>query len=615
MRGRHFLVLNPEWALREDIEHHAAAVAEALGHAPYDVRHRLLKPGASLLAKDTDPQPLEQACDRLKEAGYRAVVVTEEELRSPSRPERAVSLRQEGDSLVFLGRDEGIVLRVDRQSRLLMVVGDLDARRDAVVRWLLRNENESQERRLNAFIKGRAALRLFDASGGQGVFIKARGFRYPSMGKVAGLSVAHNMRVLLDLVATSAGRVHLDVDFGLADELPVNTRAPVPESEEALVRFERHALVALSLWRAGMIVRAPAVNASAASTTPSALSSLPAAALGTSEGGFFPALGAGARTREALLKVGPLWVSLGLVAVAAIGLSAIRVTQGAAPLGLAGMAGGAFLLLYGFGNWKQKRLLEDYPISRIRSLAMGRVEVVGTAVPRVPMRSPYGDVDCVYFRYQLQEFARDVRGRTRWRTVANGSSSAIPFGIRDETGEILVLPQGARFDLSNRRTLHLGGGTSKLGLSDVGGRTRAIEECIPSYGHVLVMGMARPVQVEPPDRRRELAMRLRALKRDKDRLAGFDINGDGHIDDREWAAAVATVQSEILDERLDPAAESTDCALIGGGETGGLFLISDRSEEKLVRRLAVSTWVGVIGGLGLFLGGVWMMATWSWGGG
>lgn len=605
MRGRHFLVLNPEWALRDDIEHHAAAVAEALGHAPYDVRHRLLKPGASLLAKDTDPEPLEEACSRLKEAGYKAVVVSEEELRSPPRPGRAVSMRREGEALVLLDRDDGVVLRVDPESRLLVVVGDLDARREAVVQWLLRNENECHEQRLKAFIRGRAAVRLFDASGGQGAFIKARGFRYPSMGKGAGLSVAHNLRVLLDRVAASAGRVHMDVDYGLADELPVNARAPVPESEEALVRFERHALVALSLWRAGMIVRAPAETAGEASTTaPSTAPSLPAAAFGTSEGGFFPALGASARTREALLKVGPLWVSIGLVAFALTGLLAKGITQGAAPLGLAAVAGGVFLLLYGFGNWKQKRLLEDYPISRIRSLAMGKVEVVGTAVPRVPMRSPYGGVDCVYFRYQLQEFVQDVQGRTRWRNVANGSSGGIPFGVKDDTGEIMVLPRGARVDLSDRRTLPV-----------KGGRTRAIEECIPAYGHVLVMGTARPVQAEPPDRRRELALRLRALKRDKERLARFDTDGNGRIDDGEWAAAVATVRSEILDEHLDTPAESRDRALIGGGDAGGLFLISDRSEEKLVRRLAMSTWVGVIGGLGLFLGGVWMVATWSWGGG
>lgn len=614
MRGRHFLVLKPDWGMRDDIEHHAAAIAEFLDLAPYDVRHRLLKPGATLLAKDTDPEPLNRASESLLEGGYRTVVVTEEELRKVPRPGRAVKLRQEEGAIEFLDGGDRVILRIDGQSRLLVVLGDLDQRRDAAVHSLLRNEYEDPRCRKEALLKGRVVLRLFDDSGGQGVFIKGTGFQYLSLGEGTGLSMAHNLNLLMDRIVACAAEVVIDADLGLADELPVNARPPVPESEETLVRFELHALVTLAMWRAGLI---PASAGAESIPSKGGSAVLPAQTLGTTgTGGVYQTLRFSHRSREAFRKVGPPWFVLLLMGIALAAFVAVRVTGGLAFFGISLVVTGILAVLYGFGSWKRKRTIEDYPTSRIRSLAMGKVEITGTAVPRVPMRSPYGEQDCVYFRYQLQEHTTDHRGRTQWKTVGSGSSEAIPFGIRDDTGEVMVLPQGAQFDLSSRRTIPVStSGSSGLGLSKIGDKTRAIEECIPSFGTVYVLGTARPIQVMPPDHRRDLAMRLRALKRDKARLARFDTDGDGRIDEDEWKAAVTTVESEILRERVESGPEPTDRALIGAGEPGELFLVSDHSEEKLLRQLTASTWIGWVLGTLLFGGGVWVAVSGHWTGG
>jgi len=616
MRDRHFLVLNPSWSLRDDIERHAAAVAQAADLAPYDVRHRLLKPGVSLIAKGDDPETLKATCARLREEGYKAVVVTEEELRTSPRPGRAVSMRREGDSIELLDREYRPVMRVDRDSKLLVVAGDLDVRKEAVVRSLLDGRHEGGSQRLKAILRGRTVLRLFDATGGPGAFVKDRGFRFPSMGKAAGLSVTHNMRVLLDQLVESAGEAYVDTDFGLADELPVNVRAPLADAEEGLVRLEGHALVTLAFWRAGVLARDEgSLHASGGGHRQAAPVPI-SPSVPSRDARMLGRLGLSHRSFDALREVGPPWLFVPLIAAAFGGLIGAWITESAPVLGVSGMSVGLMLFLNGFGNWKQKRLIEDYPTSKVRSIAMGKVEVIGAAIPRATLRTPYGGVDCVYYRYELQEFYRDTRGRTQWRTVARGTSGAIPFGVRDDTGEVLVLPDGARFDLSTRQMIPVGGGSSGIGVTSalVGGpgvteKTRAIEEHIPTYGSVYVLGTARPIRPEPSDRRRELAMRLRALKSDRERLAEFDTNKDGRIDEGEWKAAVAAVESDMLEEKLSPDTDSADRVVIGSGDHGRLFLISDHSEEKLVRRLTRSSLIGVVFGLLLFGAGVWVAAT------
>ncbi|NOZ01031.1 MAG: hypothetical protein GXP54_03980 [Deltaproteobacteria bacterium] len=609
MRKRLFLVMNPDWDVRQDVEHHAATVADALDMAIRDVRGRLLKPGATLIKQDTDLPRLDAARQALVDAGYDAVIVSERELREPERPGRAVSLRTTGRAIEFLDLQDNVIMRVGGQSRLLVVVGDLDMRRDEAVRSLLHNERQSKLQRLTAFCAGRTVIRLFDDSGGQGVFIKDRGFRFPSLGKGAGLSSTRNVRLLLDRTIEAAGEVSIDVDFGMADELPVNVRPPVPEAEEKLCRFERHALTTLAMWREGLIGPTDLKDLEPTGEK-TGLTKSPIVTAGSPEGReAFQFLGFGPRFRSALNRMGPVWLALALLGGVVGGILGLRVSADPAYLGVSAISAGTMFLLYGFGSFKRKRLIEDYPISRIRSLAMGRVEVSGTAVPRITMRSPYGDVECVYFRYQLQEFIQNMRGRTTWTTVASGSSGAVPFGIRDDTGEVMVIPRGAQMDLRSRRTIPVTKGSSDLGAATaVSGKMRAIEEYIPTWGEVCVMGTARPIQSIPTDHRRALALRLRALKRDKEALARFDANGDGRIDEKEWEAAVAKIRSEILEAGRGEGPEARDKVLIGAGDPGSLFMIWEGDEARFISGLAASAWIGMIAGVLLFGCGVWLAA-------
>jgi len=96
---------------------------------------------------------------------------------------------------------------------------------------------------------------------------------------------------------------------------------------------------------------------------------------------------------------------------------------------------------------KQKRLIENIPTSKVRSLAMGLVEIFGEVVPmqRIVLKSPLSNNDCVYYKYAIEEH-RGSGKHSRWVTIRSGEDR-VHFSLQDETGKVLVDPSGAEIDI------------------------------------------------------------------------------------------------------------------------------------------------------------------------
>lgn len=95
----------------------------------------------------------------------------------------------------------------------------------------------------------------------------------------------------------------------------------------------------------------------------------------------------------------------------------------------------------------QKRLIENIPTAKIRSLAMGLVEIVGKviAVENNLLLSPFSNTKCVYYRYSVERWVKDGENH-RWQTVNSGKRS-LPFLLEDNTGKVLIDPVGAKIDI------------------------------------------------------------------------------------------------------------------------------------------------------------------------
>jgi hypothetical protein len=112
---------------------------------------------------------------------------------------------------------------------------------------------------------------------------------------------------------------------------------------------------------------------------------------------------------------------------------------------LLGACAGAYCFYRGFRALQRRRLILDTPTSKVRSAAMGLVEVSGLAVGPYTVTAPVSSLPCFYCRtlaWQLKQSGKD----RQWVKFAD-ETLHVPFYLDDNTGRVLVDPQGAELDL------------------------------------------------------------------------------------------------------------------------------------------------------------------------
>ena len=112
---------------------------------------------------------------------------------------------------------------------------------------------------------------------------------------------------------------------------------------------------------------------------------------------------------------------------------------------MVGAGGGVYLFIRGFQLLQRKRLIMNTPASKIRSAAMGLVEVSGLAAGPYTMPAPITGLPCYYYRTMAWEWRREGKN-SKWVKVAD-ESLHFPFYLEDNTGHVLVNPQGAELEI------------------------------------------------------------------------------------------------------------------------------------------------------------------------
>lgn len=110
-----------------------------------------------------------------------------------------------------------------------------------------------------------------------------------------------------------------------------------------------------------------------------------------------------------------------------------------------GFCAGIGLFFYGFRLLLRRRLILDTPLSKIRSAAMGMVEISGQAVGPYTMIAPLTERPCYYYRTLVWEYKQNGKNK-QWVKVV-GECMHVPFFVDDNTGRLLIDPRGADLDL------------------------------------------------------------------------------------------------------------------------------------------------------------------------
>jgi hypothetical protein len=160
--------------------------------------------------------------------------------------------------------------------------------------------------------------------------------------------------------------------------------------------------------------------------------------------------------------------------------------------------------------------MDDVPTSKAQGVFIGLVELKGTAESETPLTSHLAEIRCTQFVWQVDEhWSRTVvetytdgqghtQTRTRtesgWTKVAGGSES-IPFYLKDDSGVIRIVPEGATmhsnkvFDetCSPNNDLYYGKGPAQA-VANSTHRRRFHETALPLHTMLYVMGRARERQ-------------------------------------------------------------------------------------------------------------------------
>jgi len=169
-------------------------------------------------------------------------------------------------------------------------------------------------------------------------------------------------------------------------------------------------------------------------------------------------------------------------------------------------------LIGAFRALRRKRLIDDVPTSKTQGVFIGLAELKGTAESEAPLTSHLAGIPCVQYIWQVDEhWSRtvhetytDAKGHTRtrtrtesgWTKVAGGSQSA-PFYLKDDTGVIQVVPEGATIHsitvfnetCSPNSDLYYRKGPAQ-GVPDSTHRRRFRETALPLHTILYVMGQA-----------------------------------------------------------------------------------------------------------------------------
>lgn len=232
-----------------------------------------------------------------------------------------------------------------------------------------------------------------------------------------------------------------------------------------------------------------------------------------------------------------------------------------------GFFGGLYLFYKGLAWFRLRRLIENLPTSKVRSIAMGLVEIYGEVKPFQAklLKSPLLQKECVYYDMQIKE-KRGSGKHSHWVTICSGKDM-VPFILKDETGEVLVDPHEAKVDF--RKDLDCSSGTIKIGQSQKLPQTALDYMKAKNIALSVFLGMGNPrtyteIVISP-----------------KDMLYILGTAG----------------KNPYMKEAT--ALKSEDAIMIQASKNNEVYYIADKSEKDLVKGFKWKSLGGIFGGAAL----------------
>ncbi len=622
----------------------------------YQCRQRLVGQGLSLLSKGPREQ-LQKISDRLQETGYLHWLL--EPTPPKFAPTRLRGLQVAADKLTFICQDKQ--LEIPKGANILAVFAEMSGRlAEQSVKQLLSSHayrgrddvrHLGEHKVYKTILQGQPLLDIYLLDNTRqivdGVRVFPGKFDHKGLGERATTSSKQNLDQLLKLTEEYAGDFQLQTDFGLVNlpgcTLHQGSMDDPDVQRKNLLSLARYGWLLADLQRVGPVK-------SSASEAPAELTGSLAAAMLMQN----PTLAATGQAAEVLpiakeiaqeieqvaqeektqrgvpdnadpgLPPPPppnhkgLWKKPGfwlggagaLLGVAIMILIEVdsrtlrSIFRFSFNTGLISFALASLMFWGGFYFVRLKRQVENTPTSKVRSVAMGMVEIKGKAIRQFALISPMSHTPCVFYR--LTKYRR--KENQQWIVSSVSSSDNVPFLVADETGEVEVDPAGCRVRAGTKQE----GVPGQIGLLRVDDESEEkwVEEIIVEGTLLYVLGFAAVKREDGPTITERKIAALRELKRNPQDLQQFDSDGDGKISEDEWDAARVAVEEKVLRESLQAKQQrkKQEQHVVISKKKGRPFIIAEtHSEAHLTGRFAAYTVPLFIGAAAATGGGIYQL--------
>jgi E3 Ubiquitin ligase len=644
------LVVRPLGTNPERIASHLGQLEKLTGLDKFNLRQKFLGFGMQILDRSPDLMLVAGRSEALAEFGYPAAFFLTSEVKDIPIAFRGAGIKIRDNSITFVNIDNKKVFTINHGDKILAVLGSLGSGRFDVGSIITKaGPNLNEERlfpanRLQNICTENAFLDIYNATEKKRIRIIAERFNFKGFKDELDLSRVQNMIKLVKKVHDISGVFDLDLEFGSLHTPRVLCRTPDgPEARflhfpagDREMEFESYSRHIAAAWTAGLFDVGRIENKWPLDSLPrTKLPNEPESEIKqvrSEDDKVHDLVGDEAHHESFFEKISVAIDALGpkpifVPMLLALPLDLLLLTTLKMPFFIVAGCGlmGLILFSHGFVILNRKRTIENIPTSRIRSMQMGRVEVAGMARQKYRLKTPYSNLDCVYYRYVVIDkpdlttnysttalvvspgirflAGTQLLNRSRNKVIARGDSGKIPFYIEDDTGRVLIEPAGAQVIVTNTNTMNnaMTGALPMLG----GGRYKIVENYIPVGYHIYVHGHADRRVAAVNTRRKKTLAKLKELKADQSKLMAYDTDNSGHIDDEEWQRARADIEREVIAEELNE--KVTNEVAITRKSSRDLFIISDQKEEKLVAGLNYRI-IGSVALSMLFLGAAIFLA-------
>ncbi len=610
---RGFLLYNRRPALSETLLESLNEAASITGINLSELRMRLTGLGIGALNINRSLPALEECASDMKSIGFNTAVVEKDYIKNGKLPIAARHINLTDSSISFLDANKNTLFEITRDSELLIIITDLSGKTVRQMITAMAYTGNAINKKFDEILKkisiAKPAIIFYSLTEApvNGVYIDSDIFSYMGLNDKMTPSKGSNFRVMVNKAMALAKLSITEEHFGISLMPGANPEWSKGKSsvERELGRYARYILKAVEKK---LLPFAPESKTAGKEDRILPLSEdqdrtdVYASGMNSSKGlkpppdMHYSRITAFFQTSLPELIVGLIVIvspfSLFMSSVKSISAHQFFWKAAAdSAIAVAGflMFSYSLLLLY------YRRMVENTPTSKIRSLSMGMVELSGKARLYYDLRTSATKTPCVYYRCRYYKYQKTNDG-SRWALTRSVSSGKIPFYIEDETGRVLIKPEGAIFNIPMRAQSFQGSYIPTLSMQLHDPNTKVVEEIIPERARLYVLGSAH-IEKHGKKTREIIIDKLRMLKQNPKIMSKYDINGDGQIDGNEWEAARNDAERMVYAESLANGPSESEFTVIDKPRFGLLpFIIAD-SEKNLIRKLMFRTFIFLVGGL------------------